>query len=233
MLVGELMDEPGLDPSAHRRALRALARLNTLSRADAPIWRAIRAHHARQVHAAPIRLLDVAAGSGDVLLRVCRRAAREGIDMIPVVCDISPEACALAEARAEQLGVRLKTHALDATRDPLPTGFDVACCGLFLHHLTDSDATRVLSAMRHAASNGLVLVSDLARTPLGLSLAAAVPRFTTRSHIVHTDAVRSVRAAWARDELRTLFTNADMPNPSITRVWPERWLATWKGHPDA
>ena len=38
----ELMDDPGLDPAAHRLALAGLARLNRVSRSAAAVWPAVR-----------------------------------------------------------------------------------------------------------------------------------------------------------------------------------------------
>ncbi len=34
----ELMDQPGLDPVEHARALRGLGRINRVSRSDAILW---------------------------------------------------------------------------------------------------------------------------------------------------------------------------------------------------
>ena len=71
-LVPELMDDPGIDPREHRRALDGLARLNRVSMIERPIWREIRALHT----GAPMRVLDIAAGSGDLVVALARRAAR-------------------------------------------------------------------------------------------------------------------------------------------------------------
>lgn len=235
-LVGELMDEPGLDPAAHRHALRGLARLNAASAAGRSIWHSIRPWARRRGLDRPLRVLDVATGSGDVALRVHRLAAREGVRMELHLCDISPEARQAARDRAARAGVEVQTIGADACRDPLPGGFDVVMCSLFLHHLTEDEAERVLGAMRSACARdpgatiptGLVVVADLARTRRGLALAAVGSRTLTRSPIVHEDAVRSVRAGWTREELRTRFDRAGMSRARVRKVWPERWLVTWE-----
>ena len=99
-------------------------------------------------------------------------------------------------------------------------------CSLFLHHLSDADAVTALTRMREAARRGVV-ISDLRRTALGLLLAKLAPRLATRSPVVHTDAVRSVHAAYTEQELRTLLDRAGLTGAQLLRVWPQRMLAVW------
>ena len=78
------------------------------------------------------------------------------------------------------------------------------------------------------ATQQLVLISDLRRTWLGLGLAWAGSRLLTRSPIVHTDAVRSVAAAFVECEIATLTAQNGMDGCVITQQWPQRWLLWWK-----
>src|SRR5260221_5935812 len=71
-LVPEIMDQPGLDPREHVRALGALARINILSRSAGLFWPEI-ARVARAHPGKTIRFLDVASGGGDVPIQLLRK----------------------------------------------------------------------------------------------------------------------------------------------------------------
>ncbi|MFG0273613.1 MAG: methyltransferase domain-containing protein, partial [Phycisphaerales bacterium] len=176
----ERMDDPGLDPDLHRHALRGLARLNTLAASHRAIVRALLPTVPQTDR--PLRLLDVATGGGDVLRRVLADLHRRGIPVDATACDISPRALETT-ARA---GTRASLLRCDALRDNLPGGFDAAMCSLFLHHLTDDDAVTLLRKMGGAAK--VVLISDLVRSPVRLSLVWGASRLVSRSPVVHDDA---------------------------------------------
>ena len=71
--IPELMDDPAIDPTEHRRALAALARINRVTNSAGVLWPVIPVL-ARELNRA-VRVLDVATGSGDVPARLLARAA--------------------------------------------------------------------------------------------------------------------------------------------------------------
>lgn len=217
----ELMDDPALDPHEHVRALRGLERINALSRPVDAIWPALnRFAHLKAVR--PLRVLDVACGAGDLLAALTRRARRRGLALQLAGCDISPTA--LAHARGRVPGCALFLH--NALAHDLPTGYDVICSSLFLHHLTDSQAQSLLSRMGQAAGLGVV-INDLLRDIWGWRLAWVVTRLVSRSRIVHQDGPQSVAAAFTLDEVRGLAQRAGLANAQVVRCWPFRFLLTW------
>ncbi|GAB4549029.1 MAG: class I SAM-dependent methyltransferase [Phycisphaerales bacterium] len=225
-LVGELMDDPTLDRREHELALRGLARLNLLSAAARPFV------HTLQVHAKGrcFDLLDVASGSGDVLLGTARALRRRGVDVRANACDVSPVACERIALRAERAGIPVRVFTADALAEGAlgERAYDGVMNTLFLHHLTRDDAVRLLRSMARALRVGGVLVaSDLLRTRRCYAMALAASRLVTRSRVVHVDALRSVRAAFAADELRGLASEAGLSGARVSRVWPERGLLVW------
>lgn len=224
VLEPELMDDPRLDPEAHVHALRGLARINRVSFA-------VRGHLAPLRAAAaglgrPVRVLDVAAGSGDVAVSLAALAARSGIGIELTLADVSPVAIDAARGRARAAGIAARGVVLDALAGPLPAA-DLVLCSLFLHHLDESGVVRLLSNVRASGSRRLS-VSDLRRCTAGTALACIVPRVLTRSFVVHTDAVRSARAAWTVEELRQLAGRAGLGGAVVRACFPCRMRLDWE-----
>jgi ubiquinone/menaquinone biosynthesis C-methylase UbiE len=233
-LEPELMDDPLLAEREHRRALNGLSRLNRISRAAQTLWPSVKAMapSGKSDQCPSLSVLDVATGSADVPLGLIS-LARSSIALDMRACDVSPVALAVAAERAKDAGVRLTLQQRDVLADGLAepdASVDVVTCSLFLHHLTQEQAVRVLNEMRRV-SRKRVIVSDLRRCHMGLAAAFLAGRTATRSRIVRVDSVRSVRAAFTPDELRSLAERAQMPDASIVRRWPFRMLLSWTRTP--
>lgn len=224
VLVGELMDDPRLDPVEHACALRALARLNAMSRSWAVFYRPL-ASLARSL-GRPVSIVDIATGGGDVPVALLRRARRDGLRFEVTACDISPVALEHAQRCAHAGGVALRTQQLDVLASDPPAA-DVLLCSLFLHHLSDDDVRLVLGKMAAAAGHR-VLVSDLRRGAWCTLLVAAVPRLVTRSRVAHVDALRSARAALSPWEVRDLTKGIEHGGRwTVGAAFPARMLITW------
>jgi 2-polyprenyl-3-methyl-5-hydroxy-6-metoxy-1,4-benzoquinol methylase len=221
----ELMDQPGLPAPEHEWALRGLARINWWSGSARILWGPI-CRLAADYPNRPLRLLDVACGAGDVLIRLARRACRAGLSLELSGCDQSDTALEHARRRAASAGVPVTLLRRDVLTEPLPNGFDVITTSLFVHHLTDEQAVGLLSSMADAAQR-LVLVNDLRRSLPGLALAHLACRLLTRSPVVHTDGPLSVRAAFTPEEARHLADRAGLHGAAVTRKWPYRFLLEW------
>jgi len=224
VLVGELMDDPALDPAEHVHALRGLARLNAISRAPGVLYPILRRE--AQMLDRPLTIVDIATGSADIPVALLRRAKRDGVRFDIIACDISPVALEHARDRASSAQVKIVTQRLDILREEPPSA-DVLVCSLFLHHLTDEQVRLVLTRMC-AAARRMVLISDLRRGPWGTVLAAIIPRLVTRSHVVHVDGFRSARAALSVGEARAMTREiAERSGWSVERTFPARMLIRW------
>jgi 2-polyprenyl-3-methyl-5-hydroxy-6-metoxy-1,4-benzoquinol methylase len=186
--------------------------------------------NARTIHdrSLPIRVLDIAAGGGDVLLRIAKLAARDNIAIEAHGCDISPAAVAYAQVAADRSGLGgVEFFRLNVLAEPLPEGYDVVMSTLFFHHLEESQATDLLRRMANSARQ-CVLIDDLYRTLLGYLYAWIGGRLLTRSRIVHTDGPLSVRSAYTIAEMSLIAHAAGLSGAEFRRHWPERFLMTWK-----
>ncbi len=222
--VAEIMDRPDLEPDLHRRALHGLATLNFLSRSVEILWPRIYRIACRLRR--PVRILDLATGGGDIPLKLWRRAQQASVQVEILGIDIRPIALEVAEVRAEKARAALRFAKLNVLHDDLPDDYDIVMCSLFLHHLDEDDAIRLLGRMA-AAARQLVLVNDLVRNRGGLVVVAAAARLFTRSPVVWTDASRSMRAAFTVSELHDLARSAGMHGGRLTRHWFCRMLLEW------
>lgn len=222
----EVMDQPGLDAASHRAALRALARLNVVGRGAGLLWPPLAAL-AREMLPRPPRVLDVATGGGDVVVRLARRARRAGLGITFDGCDRSDVALDHAARHAQARGIDIRFFRADALDGPLPPGYDVVMCSLFLHHLDEEQALKFLRGLREAAGR-MVLVSDLERGGLSLALVRIATRLLTRSPVVRTDGPRSVEGAFTLAEARALAERAGLFGASVARRFPCRYLLTWR-----
>lgn len=225
----EVMDQPGLSPTRHRQALRALGRINFLSATAGAFFAPLARLHA-ELRAAKLRILDVASGGGDVALALWKRGRRAGLDWRIAGCDISPVAVEYAREQALQAGALVHFFVHDVLTQPLAEDFDAVVCSLFLHHLDEKTAAALLRTMRDVGTDGakLVLVSDLNRSLPGLALAHVVGRLLTTSSVVHTDGPLSVRAAFTPEEARQLAARAGLTGATVRPCWPCRWLLSWR-----
>ena len=236
----ELMDDPALPAAEHHAALRALARINLVSGTAAQLARRVAAiakqHQPRsgQQHQ-PLEIVDLACGGGDVTVAVARRLASLGVAARVTGVDMSERALAAARRAAHAAGADRPLGLEFVQRNLAEEGCppcDVAISSLFLHHLDDPAAGKLLASAASAARIGLV-ISDLVRSRLGLALAVLGTRFLARSRVARIDGPLSVRAARTPEEYRTLYEQAGLPQPAIRPSWPARVVISWMHPPSS
>jgi SAM-dependent methyltransferase len=216
--IAERMDDPGLCPREHHRALAGLDRINSWTRLAARLWPLIAAE-ANAVAPRTLTVLDVATGSGGNLVDLARLAQRTSKSVDFSGCDLSPTAVGIAG------NSQVFLH--NAVTTPLPGAYDVVMTSLFLHHLSEEDAVTVLRRMKEAAAR-MVIVCDLARSRLNRLMVSLACHALSRSPIVHFDGPASVRSAFTLAEARRLAAAAGMESATVTSLFPCRWLMTWK-----
>ena len=219
----ELMDDPGIDRARHLHALRALARVNRLSFAAARVWREVLGLAAAR--SGPVRVLDIACGGGDMLVTVARWARRHGVPIELHGCDVSPVALEAARASVPH-ATELHFFELDVLGAELPEGYDLICSSLFLHHLSEELAVRLLQAMADATAAAL-LVQDLRRTRLGYLFAYAGLLCLTRSEVARSDGLTSVQSAFTLTEVAKLCAEAGLDGAEVRPCWPQRYAIRW------
>ena len=173
---------------------------------------------------APVRVLDVGAGGGDMARRLVAWGRRCGRRVEVVSVDLSHGAVAFA--RDALAGVpEASVVQADVLALPFaPETFDVAICALFLHHFEQAQAAKILRAMFDASRRGVV-VNDLHRHPLAYAGIWALTRLLPASPIVRNDGPLSVLRAFRRDDLDELARATGLPLDARWR-WAFRWRVT-------
>jgi SAM-dependent methyltransferase len=220
----ELMDDPALDPAEHRRALAGLARINAVSGSAGVLWPSLRRLAVRLNR--PLRVLDIATGSGDVPLALLRRAEREKRSISFAGCDLSAVAIGVAKRAASAV----EFFTLDVLNDPLPDGFDAFTCSLFLHHLDEPDVVALMQKLR-AANPRLILVNDLERSRFNHLAVWVASRLFSRSRVVHVDGPLSIQGAFTVSEMVAMAEQAGLTGATVRAKFPCRMLLEWWAQP--
>lgn len=232
-LVPEKMDDPGLCPEEHHRALAGLRRINRLSGTATQLQREVLRITSRDA-SREWRILDVGCADGEIAYELSKLLS-DHLRFKLTGWDMSEVAIAAARARLEsatkpntpslRFEVRNLFDELDAICGDPP--FDIVYCTLLLHHFSNEDAVRILAAMKRLAHRA-VIVDDLQRSTLGWWLASVGCRILSRSPVVHFDGPQSVRAAFSCNEALRLANNAGLSGAKLRRHWPERYMLCWE-----
>lgn len=217
------MDDPQLPEDQHRAALAGLARINRLTGVAPAMYRRIR----RYAHSLgrPVRLLDIATGSGDMPIYWSNQAARDRLDIHCTGLDISHTAVEYAKTQAELAKCDAQFIQRDVLVDRLPSGYDIITCGLFIHHLSELQIVHLLTSMQAVAGHAII-ICDLERSHLNLACVWFASHVLSRSKVVHVDAIRSVHAALTRAEFRRIAEQTLDRPIRIVGLPPCRFIAT-------
>jgi SAM-dependent methyltransferase len=232
--IPELMDDPNLPEEDHRAALEGLKQLNKISSSARLLWNALTqiaaASDSTRKDKEPLRVLDIATGSGDMLVALSQYSQRQesgNTHFHFTGVDISPTALKVAQNNAQRAGADIDFLTCDVMNEPISSGFDILMTSLFTHHL-DPDGVHTLFKKVLESDARAFIVNDLVRSTLSFSLVWLASRILTSSHIVHFDAPVSVRAAYTPDELREMALNAGLLNSHVELHPPCRQLLIWR-----
>lgn len=217
----ELLDEAIVDQRALAANLADLRVVNRWFGGSASVLRAVAQLVGAETR--PLRILDVATGSGDTPLALRSWVVRHGIRATIYACDLLPGV--LAEARRFTKG-RLPLLRVDALRLPCASQcIDLITCAQTLHHFDPPGAVALLREC--AAVARMVVFSDLRRSRATYWGARALTS-VQRSPISRHDGPLSAIRAYTLSEVKALCAAAGL-NGSIVRAdGPCRLVMSWR-----
>jgi 2-polyprenyl-3-methyl-5-hydroxy-6-metoxy-1,4-benzoquinol methylase len=216
----EVLDEAGVSPELVSRSHEDIARANALFGGTRAVVSRVRAIASR-LPDAPV-VVDVGAGTGDILDAVCDALRDTGRRPRPIAIDV---AVALAPA-VRQRGSHFVCGSILAL--PLPTAsVDLVIAAQVVHHFPPDQMPMVIAEL-HRVARHAALISDLHRSWLaaaGLWLSS----FPLGFHPVSRhDGVVSVLRGFTPDELRQAVRSATGTVPTVRRALGWRVTADWR-----
>ena len=170
-------------------------------------------------------LLDVGAGSGELLRVTARAGLRAGLRAELVGLELN-ERSARAILEESRDHAEIRSVRGDALRLPFADGaFDYVVCSLFTHHFRDEGVRRVIGEMARVARRR-VFVIDLHRHPLAYLLYTTAGKLFLHNRLIRADGALSIRRGFKTEELRRLAAEAGLRDVEVRRRFPFRLALT-------
>ena len=216
----ELMDDPGADPLLLEHDLRHLRMMNRWFGWLAAVRRHIGPMIDRTPSERPIRVLDLATGSGDHPLALVRYARTLGRSLQVVAVDAHPVAVDIAR-RHTRHEAAIEVRQADVLRLEEPDGsYDIVVCSLALHHFSRGEGIDLLRAMLRLSRLGFI-VNDVHRSWPAAWGAWIWTHLTTRNPLTLHDAYVSVLRGFTPRELADMASEAGIERRAVHR---EPWF---------
>jgi ubiquinone/menaquinone biosynthesis C-methylase UbiE len=214
--IKELMDDPEPGSEPELQGILFDLRMGNLMGGTAITLRHVQLLLAGWPQGKPLSIMDLATGTADTPLAICRWAAKAGIPLNMVATDGNPKVLEAARKFVRGRAV-LQLEVQDARQLPYRDGsFDVCTCSLALHHFTRKDAIGVLREMARVSRVGFV-VNDLERGIVpyaALRLASLTPLL---SKWARHDGPVSVARAYTPYELARMAHEAGVQDAQVHR----------------
>jgi ubiquinone/menaquinone biosynthesis C-methylase UbiE len=216
----EHLDKGDYTPAEYEGCLVELRRVNRWLGDTRALRRSVLADMGRGA-GGEFSLLDVGAGSGELLREVALWARRAGRRARLVGLELNGRA---AEGLAEESRAFPEIESVrgDALRLPFAAGaFDYVMCSLFTHHFRDEACAGVLAEMARVAARRVYCI-DLHRHPVAYYFYTTAGRLFLHNRLVREDGALSILRAFRPRELRALAERAGLRDVKVERRFPYR-----------
>lgn len=222
----EVLDGLTADDPRAQRSRRDLVRVHRAMGTRAILRRALRGLQLDRA-GEPLRILELGAGDGSLLLRLAGDLAPLWPRVELTLLDRQPLISASTIARFAELGWTARPVVADVLdwaqpdaaaepgMDNVAAPWQLVVANLFLHHFSAAALVRLLAAIAARSARVVACEPRRARLPLlGSHLLGALGA----GAVTRTDAVLSVHAGFHGDELSTLWRTLSTPSAANWRL---------------
>ena len=215
----EWMDAPNANADQLRKSLAFIRRTNTLLGYTRSTLKHLTRFTQSWPSSTPLKILDIATGSGDVPRAILRWADKRKFNVRVTGIDLHSKTIRHAAATSDP---RLYFVQGDALNLPFADdSFDYALTSLFLHHLDEPQIVTVLSEMNRVSRRGII-AGDLIRLKRAYFW---ITLFTLFSNpMVRNDGRASVAQALTRPEILSLRDRAGVTYASYHKHFAHRFV---------
>jgi ubiquinone/menaquinone biosynthesis C-methylase UbiE len=216
----EHIDKGDYTPAEYEGCLAELRRVNRWLGDVSALRRSVLPDIERE-GARAFKLLDVGAGTGELLREVALAARRRGTRARLVGLELNERAAVglLEESREFP---EVESVRGDALRLPFADGaFDFVMCSLFTHHFRDDACVMVLKEMARVTRRRVYCI-DLHRHAVAYYFYRTIGRLVLHNRLVREDGALSILRAFRPEELRRLALRAGLQDVKVERRFPYR-----------
>jgi 2-polyprenyl-3-methyl-5-hydroxy-6-metoxy-1,4-benzoquinol methylase len=165
---------------------------------------------------APVHIVDVGSGGGDLLRQIAGWARRRGIAVQLTGIDLNPYAArAAAESTSKDLSIAWVTGDALLYRPEKPV--DIVVSSLMAHHLEDEEIIALLRWMETTAQLGW-FINDLKRSEWSCRMFEWMGGMVGWHRFVRHDGPVSFRRAFREEDWVRLLAAAEVPRETATVV---------------
>lgn len=208
-IAPELLDDLAAGDPRAVRSRNDLRRLNRVMGHAGILTRALRDHLGKRTDPPrPLRLVELGAGDGTLLLRLARRLSARGLSAQVTLLDRQDLVSAETRRRFAALNWSVESAVTDvfACLESASSAADVMVTNLFLHHFSDPHLSRLLRLA--AGATTLFIACEPRRSTLALR-SSRLLWLLGCNRITRHDAVVSVQAGFLGRELSALWPAED------------------------
>lgn len=202
----ELMDDDDISNTDYNQCLADLASVNRVTRTHQATLHWLDQAMKCLPKGAPITVLDVACGQGDLLRMIHRFAAQRGFKITLQGIDMNPNsAIAARQVTSSSMNITFYTGDVFTFTPTSPPDFIVS--SQFTHHLGNTQIVSFLQWMEQYARHGW-FIADLQRHPLSYYGYSLLARLAHWHPIVRQDGAVSIARSFRRADWQALLAQA-------------------------
>lgn len=219
----EHLDTGDYTPEEYEGCIVELQRVNRWL-GDARALRTTLLRELERSRLASFSVLDVGAGSGELLRVIAEWAGEHGRQARLTGVELNARS-------AEEIGKQYRNAPIDAVRAnafSLPFAdnqFDYAICSLFTHHFENERVVEVLRELSRVARHELVVI-DLHRHPLSYYFYTTIGKLILHNRLIREDGALSILRGFKPPELDGLAHRAGLEQIRVARRFPYRIVLT-------